>query len=153
MNFDAALASGKRASKTGRDAWVLRGEGKQHRVLVDSGGTLTKWGSAYEAHTGESLPRGKFDDSQNATREGNTETIALRGGGRGVVRTFDAQARGGGGRWKYTALGRAFFATKRIEWLVRVPATFKGTNARGNSYSRQGFFPISESIHLPPNLS
>ena len=154
MNFlTEALAAGKRASRTGSDAWVLRGEGKQHRVLVDSGGSLTKWGQAYEARTGETLARGKFDPEQNAERGGNTETIRLRGGGRGVVRTFDAQARGGQGRWKYTALGRAFFATKRISWVVRVGATFKGTNARGHSYSRQGFFPITESIKLPLNLS
>ena len=104
MNFNAALASGKRASKTGSDAWVLRGEGKQHRVLVDSGGALTRWGSAYESHTGESLPRGKFGTAQSATREGNTESIALRGGGQGTVRTFDAQARAGGGTLPWAAL-------------------------------------------------
>ena len=81
MNFNDVLASGKRATKTGSDAWVLRGGGKTFRTLVDSGGTLTKWGKDYEAHTGETLSRGKFEEDQNADRAGNTETIRLRGGG------------------------------------------------------------------------
>ena len=102
------LAAGRRASKTRSDAWVLRGEGKTHRVLVDAGGTLTKFGRFYEEQTGQALERGTFDPDQEAEREGNVETIGLRGGGRGIVRRFDPAAVGGQGRWKYTALGRGF---------------------------------------------
>ena len=102
------LAAGRRASKTRSDAWVLRGEGKTHRVLVDAGGTLTKFGRFYEEQTGQALERGTFDPDQEADREGNVETIRLRGGGRGIVRRFDPAAVGGQGRWKYTALGRVF---------------------------------------------
>ena len=148
-----ALAAGKRATRTRSDAWVLRGQGKTHRVLVDAGGSLTKFGRYYETQTGETLERDRFNPDQAAEREGNTETIRLRGGGRGVVRSFDPAALGGQGKWRYTALGRAYFDTKRISYLVRVPATFHGTNARGKSYKRRGFFPISEPIQLPLSLS
>ena len=147
------LAAGRRASKTRSDAWVLRGEGKTHRVLVDAGGTLTKFGRFYEEQTGQALERGNFDPDQEAEREGNVETIRLRGGGRGIVRRFDPAAVGGQGRWKYTALGRGFFDRKRISYIVRVPATFHGTNARGTTYKRTGFFPITEPVELPIALS
>ena len=80
-----ALAAGRRATKTRSDAWVLRGQGKTHRVLVDAGGSLTKFGRFYETETGQTLERDRFDPDQEAEREGNTETIRLRGGDRGVV--------------------------------------------------------------------
>ena len=103
-----ALAAGRRATKTRSDAWVLRSQGKTHRVLVDAGGSLTKFGQFYETETGQTLERDRFDPDQEADREGNTETIRLHGGDRGVVRRFDPTAQNGQGKWKYTALGRGF---------------------------------------------
>ncbi len=151
--LEQALAQGREPQRTPSEALILRGEGRSHRVLVNAGGEITPAGVAYEAHTGTALPRGEFDATQSAEREGNVETIAVRGGRRRVVRTFDAAADNGAGRWKYTVLGRAFFRTKRISYIVRVPARFTGTNARGNAYSRDGFYPIADPISLPMTLT
>ena len=148
-----ALAADRRPSRTASDKVILRAaEGRGFRTLVSPGGVLTAAGRAYEAQSGERLPREGFDAAQSTRREGNVETILVRGARR-VVRTFDPSAMGGAGRWKYTDLGRAYFADKRVSWVVRVPARFRGTNARGDSYTRDGFFPISESISLPVHLT
>ena len=148
-----ALAADRRPSRTASDKVILRAaEGRGFRTLVSPGGVLTAAGRAYEAQSGERLPREGFDAAQSTQREGNVETILARGARR-VVRTFDPSARGGAGRWEYTDLGRAYFADKRVGWVVNVPTRFRGTNARGNSYTRDGFFPISESISLPVHLT
>ncbi len=64
---------------TPSDALILR-DGNSFRTLVTNSGTLTAHGREYEALTGESLPAGGFDDSQQPTRVGNTESIRMRGG-------------------------------------------------------------------------
>ena len=147
-----ALAANRRATRTASDKVILRGQGKTFRVLVDSGGGLTTAGRDYEEQTGAPLPREGFDSSQPTDRQDNVETILVRGARR-VVRTFDPSAMGGAGRWRYTQLGRQYFADKRVNWVVRVPAKFRGTNARGNSYSRDGMWPVSTPIALPVHLS
>ena len=150
--IEQAVAQGHQPRRTPSDSLILRGAGRGHRVLVNAGGEITVAGAAYEAHTGTALPRGEFDAAQDALREGNVETIQA-GGRRRVVRTFDPAANGGAGRWKYTVLGRAFFRSKRISYLVRVPARFRGTNARGHAYVRDGFFPIADPVSLPMTLT
>ncbi len=151
--LEHAIAQGREPQRTPSDSVILRGDGRTHRVLVNAGGEITPTGTAYEAQTGVTLPRGEFDASQSAEREGNVETIVVRGGRRRVVRTFDPAADNGAGKWRYTVLGRAFYRTKRISYLVRVPARFTGTNARGNAYARDGFFPFADPIPLPMTLT
>ena len=147
-----ALAANRRATRTASDKVILRGQGKTFRVLVDPGGGLTAAGRDYEEQTGAPLPREGFDSSQPTERQDNVETILVRGARR-VVRTFDPSAMRGAGRWRYTQLGRQYFSDKRVNWIVRVPAKFRGTNARGNSYSRDGMWPVSAPIALPVHLS
>ena len=87
-----AYDKGSRPRTSPSDALLLR-DGRAHRVLVDSGGRLTTHGVAYEAHSGESLPVGGFDNTQTPTRNGNVETIKMRGGKDSVVRRFDLATR------------------------------------------------------------
>ena len=149
----AALNAGRSVKRTASDALILRGPGPRgHRVLVDSGGDLTAFGRFYEEAGHGELPRGEFDRSQTAVREENTEYITVKGSSR-VVRRFDPAAAGGAGKWRYTILGRKFFANRRVSFIMRVPAKFRGTRANGNAYSRVGYFPLSDPISLPMTLS
>ena len=151
--IDAAIAAGRTVRRSASDAQILRGAGARgHRVLVDSGGEITAFGRAYEERTGQELARGNLDRDQVAVREGNIETIQVRGSRR-VVRTFDPTANQGAGRWRYTVLGRRFFADRRISYIVRVPARFSGTRSNGNAYTRTGHFPLSDPIRLPMTLT
>ena len=68
-----AYDKGSRPRKSPSDALLLR-DGCAHRVLVDSGGRLTAHGAAYEAHSGESLPVGGFENTQTPVRNGKWRT-------------------------------------------------------------------------------
>jgi hypothetical protein len=100
-----AYDKGLRPRNTPSDALLLR-DGRSSRVLVDSGGRLTVHGAAYEAHSGESLPIGGFDSTQTPVRNGNTETIKMRGSKDSVVRRFDLAT----GAFTYTRLGKDFMS-------------------------------------------
>ena len=43
----------------------------------------------------------------------------------------------------------SFFAQKRVQWIVKVPATFDGKRANGTPYRRTGYFPLNEMISIP----
>ena len=145
----AALAAGKQPRKTASDSWILRSATTGYRVLVDSGGSITPHGREYESQAGARLQISNFDRTQAAVRENNVETISMGRGGRRVVRRFDPAAN----KWKYTALGRSYFADRRISYVVRVPAKFSGTRSNGNAYTRTGMFPLSEPVRLPIHLT
>ena len=83
-----ALAADRRPSRTASDKVILRAaEGRGFRTLVSPGGVLTAAGRAYETQSGERLPKEGLDAAQSTQREGNVETILVRGARR-VVRTF-----------------------------------------------------------------
>ncbi len=67
--------------RTSASGVLLMRDGRNHRVLVDQGGNLTAQGRLYEAHSGDSLPQGSYDDTQTPSRQGNVETITMRGQG------------------------------------------------------------------------
>jgi hypothetical protein len=126
-----AYDKGSRPRKSPSDAVLLR-DGRSHRVLVDSGGRLTTHGAAYEAHSGEALPVGGFDNTQTPVRNGNVETIKMRGGKDSAVRKFDPAT----GGFTYTRLGRTFYSQRRTEYVVRVPVKYAGTRHDGRPYTR-----------------
>ena len=72
----------------GDDALQLR-IGRRFVRLSAPGGALNAAGNEYEQRTGETLPASGFQN-QKAIRKGNTETIRLRGGGRGMTRRWNA---------------------------------------------------------------
>ena len=46
-------------------------------------------------------------------------------------------------------LGKRFFKDRRTEYVVCVPATFKGRRANGRPHSREGLFPIHNPAQVP----
>ena len=116
---------------------------------MDSGGRLTAHGAAYEAHSGEALPTGGFDNSQTPVRVSNVETIKMRGDKESVVRRFDPAT----GGFTYTRLGRTFYSQRRTEYVVRVPVKYEGTRHDGSAYTRDGFYPAQAPISLPQHLT
>ena len=120
-----ALAANKQPTQSATAQLILR-NGKAFRTLLDAKGKRTKWGLEYERQSGNELPAGGFDPTQQPRRAGDVEFIKIRGGGNGgkdkVVRRFDPAT----GKWKYTALGRTFFNIKRIEFVVRHTRKWRG---------------------------
>ena len=80
------------------DALQLR-TGRRFVRLSAPSGELTAAGNEYETRTGETLPDSGFQN-QKAVRKGNTETIRLRGGGRGTTRKWNAADN----KWDFTKL-------------------------------------------------
>ena len=76
--------------------------------LSDASGALTAAGNEYERRTGETLPDSGFQN-QRAIRKGNTETIGLRDGRRGITRKWNAA----NSRWHFTMLGMRYYKRLR----------------------------------------
>ena len=110
----------KRASPS--DGLLLR-DGTRHRVLVNSSGSVTRFGREYEALAGGSLPAGRYYAPQTPSRTGNVETVRMRGGKEGIVRRWDPAT----GAFRYTRLGRAFYGQRRTQFAVKVSALYSAS--------------------------
>ena len=145
--IQGALDRGVRPKRTANDALILR-DGRKYRILVDANGQRTAAGRRYEQLANASLPAEGYDASQQPVRQGNAETIRVRGKER-VVRRYDPASND----WLYTKLGRQFYSQRQVQWVVRLPATFSGTRSNGRPYTRQGYFPVEAPIALPMALA
>ena len=87
----------------GDDRLMLRA-GRRYARLSDDAGALTGAGAHYQALTGSELPVSGFQ-RQAPQRVGNTETVRLRGGARGVTCRYDPVSRA----WSFTNLGSRFY--------------------------------------------
>ena len=143
-----AIEQGRTPKRTGNESIILRNN-NEFRVLVSTVGSLTKAGHIYEELANTELETFSFDPKQLPARNGNVESIKLRGGKERVVRTFDPTANDAKGEFRYTALGKKFFSKKQVEYIVRVPATFSGTRSNGQPYSREGFYPVHQPVSVP----
>ena len=132
------------------DGYGLR-NGARSIPLIDATGNKTLAGRYYEQHSGRTLPTGGFLQ-QTAQREGNTETIKLRDGKRGVTRRWDPA----GGEFKFTALGKKYYSTLRRNYVVDVPIVVNGVRKNGTKYQikshtkleKLGMKPIDVPLHL-----
>ena len=106
-----AIEQGRTPKRTGNESIILRNN-NEFRVLVSTVGSLTKAGHLYEELANTELETFSFDPKQLPARNGNVESIKLRGGKERVVRPFDPTATDGKGEFRYTALGKKFFSTK-----------------------------------------
>ena len=95
--------------------------GRRFVRLSDMSGKLMAAGNEWEARTGEQLPESGIQ-GQKAIRKGNTETIKLPNGTRGITRKWNAARN----RWDFTKLGRAFYKKLRRNFVVQVPVIIKG---------------------------
>ena len=136
-----------RPSRTKTDTLILK-DGRKYRQLVDAMGQLTPAGRAYEAKSGEVLPRTVFDQDQRPFREGNVEYIK-RGDENKITRRYDDRTND----WKYTALGRKFYNQKQISYVVQVPALFTGKRSNGQDYERAGWFPLDNPFKIKASVS
>ena len=144
-----ALEAGARPRKTANDSVVLR-HGSNYKQLVNTSGSLTRAGVAFQTLKPDTeLEVFSYDPQQTPVRTGNRETIKLRGGKERVVRTFDPTT----DKYKYTPLGKRFFAKAKREYIVKVPAIFRGKRANGKPYSRQGLFPIHAPVQVPSSYT
>ena len=125
--LNKAIEANNRPRKTPNDSILLR-HGSSYKTLVSTSGALTKAGEEYQKLTNSTLLTFSYDAQQTPKRIGNQEFIKLRGRGgkERLVRTFDPTANDGQGKYKYTQIGKQFFAKKVTEYVVRVPAKFKG---------------------------
>ena len=75
--------------------------------------------------------------NQNPTRRGNTEFINV-GQRQRAVRTWDAAA----SKWVYTRLGKTYFKTLRVEYVVNIPVLIHGHRQNHTSYTRETMMPV-----------
>jgi len=118
--------------------------GRRLITLVDSGGKKTAAGKWWEKKSGEALPEGGFMQ-QKAMREGNTETIRLRDGRKGITRRWDP----GSGEYKFTALGKKYYSTLRRNYVVDVPIVVNGKRQNGSTYQIRSHVKM-EKLGLRP---
>ena len=111
-----AFDQGARPRRTPAGALIVR-EGNKYRTLVDRDGGLTSAGTAWQNLTNTQLETSPFDTEQLPVRDGNIETILVRGERR-ATRSYDPVSNG----WKYTRLGRRFYSRRQIQYVVRVPS-------------------------------
>ena len=87
------------------------------------------------------MPPAPFDRNQVPTRDpgANHEYIRLNNGTRRLVRVWDIVTRS----WKYTALGKRFFAQKQVEYVAQVPVRIEGSRRDGRgAYEKRTHLPV-----------
>ena len=148
-----AVAAGLEPTETASGSLVLR-SGRNYVTLVKANGTKTQAGGIYEARSGKTLPSGgAFSPDARAYRESNTEYIRDRAGKERVTRRWDPATN----EDKFTALGRAYYARKRSQYVVHVPVRIEGKRKNGSTYTLRSFMPIEkmglQGLSLPQNLT
>ena len=112
--------------------------------LLKPNGQKTASGTYIESK-GHTLPSGTFDPTQAPERVGNTEYVQMRGGGKKVTRRWDPTEND----WKFTALGKSFYATLRRNYLIQIPVKVVGKRKDGSSYTLKTWMPM-EKLGLTP---
>ena len=148
-----AVAAGIEPTETSSGSVVLR-QGKRYVTLVKPDGTKTQSGAWYEQRSRNELPAGgAFNRNQQPQREGLTELIKTRDGREKVVRRWDPVTN----EFKFTALGRSFYARKRSVYVVHVPVIVEGRRKNGTTYELKSFMPVEkmglQGLTLPQTLT
>ena len=145
--LQSAFDNGALPQRTASGALIVR-SGARYRTIVNRDGQQTPAGERWETISGTTLPQENFDSEQQPSRDGNTEYIRVRGEDR-ITRTYDPATNG----WRYTRLGRRFYRSRQIQWVVQVPSTHRGTRSNGQPYSRDAYFPVEAPIALRATLT
>ncbi len=145
QNIDELHALGRRPEKLKTSEAIGLRSGRSTIKLIGNDGKKTPAGLYWEQKAGAPpLPDGGFLQ-QAARREGNTETIELRGGKRAVTRRWDP----GSGEFKFTALGKKYYSTLRRSYVVDVPIIIKGKRKNGTTYQIKSHMKM-EKLGLRP---
>jgi len=90
--------------------------------------------------------------AQIAIREGNTETIALKGGKRAVTRRWTTD-----GEFVFTKIGDQYYEKQRRNYVAQIPVVVKGTRRDNTPYTRHSHTPVERlgltSQTLPLNMT
>ena len=148
-----AVEVGIKPTETASGSLILR-SGRRYVTLVKSDGTKTEAGDIYEQRSGQALPAGGvYNPETRAYREGDTEYIRDRAGKERVTRRWDP----GSNDYRFTALGRSFYARKRSEYVAHVPILIQGRRKNGSTYTLRSYMPTESmglrGLSLPQNLS
>ena len=102
------------------------GRRSTYRTLIDRNGDMTKNGIYFYKELLEDPPNRGFDPSQQAMRapRGKSETILLRDGSRGTVRTWNHLTK----EWRNTKLGKEFFGQRSDRWLINILDSSQGAS-------------------------
>ena len=143
--LDRALADGMRPRPSGGSRGMIvtippaeAGRKSTYRTLIDRNGNMTKNGIYFYKELLEDPPNRGFDPSQQAARapRGKSETILLRDGSRGTVRTWNHLTK----EWRITKLGKEFFGQRSDRWLINIPVKVHHKRANWPDWIRQGPF-------------
>ena len=141
--IDTLFAEGQRVEKFKTTEGLGLKSGRRSIILVNAAGAKTPAGTYYEQKSGTDLPEGGFLQ-QAARRDGNVETIQLRDGRRGITRRWEA-----GGEYKFTQLGKKYYATLRRNYVADVPIIIKGKRKNNTTYTIKSHMK-REKLNLRP---
>jgi hypothetical protein len=134
--IQGALDRGVRPKRTATDALYLRRTGGGIGPWSTPTGSGRARGAGTSSWRTRASPAEGYDASQRPVRQGNAETIRVRGKEK-TVRRYDPATND----WVYTKLGRQFYSRRQAQWVVKVPATFSGTRSNGNPTIGKVTFP------------
>ncbi len=136
-----AIREGRRAHETraGLSALSFGAATGSGYVLLTNGHGLTDAGRFYYSRTGEHAPVGGVSMTQQPVRRGDTEYVMDSHGIERRARTLH------NGEWQYTALGRVFFSSRKVEFVVGIPCTVHGVRKNGTQYTiGDVLFPVDK---------
>ena len=108
----------ERVTSRGSNAMRLKLVDGKSVMLLNNKGEVTEYGKYwYNEVKQEALPREGFDPETPIIRRFNTDYIKLRNGNEAKVRAWDV----GKGTYKYTKMGRQYFAEKPRRYIVSIP--------------------------------
>ncbi len=138
---DAAIAAGTFPTyPRGSQNFTLNLAGGKRAILVKADGSFTPEGEHWSAATTQALPQG-IDYQQRPVTEGPSQFITVKSK-RQRIRTWDPVTN----EFRYTKIGVLWAANHRIEVVVEIPVTVRGTNAStGRQWVRTGWLPYEMS--------
>ena len=80
---------------------------------------------------------------------GNTETVRLRGGARGVTRRYDPVTRA----WVFTNLGSRFYRQIRRNYVVSVPVIIQARRQNDTTYQKKTSAPLEKLSIARPSIA
>jgi hypothetical protein len=131
-----AYEAGRELRRPSSGNVLLRFGGGGFRFLV-KGGKTSEAGAYYAQISGREISE-NWDPDQVPTKIGRTEYIQVAGKNRAVRSWLPTTS-----TYKYTSLGRQFFARRQSEYLVSLPIILKGVRANNRgSYEIRGTMPV-----------
>ena len=138
---DIAIAAGRtpQIGRSGQNTLSLRpNPGRSsYAVLSRADGSLTPAGSHYYKSTGRPAPSSQFDRAAPLVKKGAGDYVTTRNGKLALVRKLLPN-----GETHVTRLGKLYFRGGKTEYIVSVPVSITGRNAKGLQQNRTSLLPV-----------